>query len=90
VFIALRDQPVFGAELQVWVAEIEKAFNDRLLGVDASIAHLWGRITSDRTRPPIDCLIAATALHHGLTLVTRNTRDFADTGVLLLNPWELN
>ena len=49
----------------------------------AAAARLRGRVL-----PPADGLIAATALHHDLTLWTRNTRDFADTGVRLFNPWE--
>jgi predicted nucleic acid-binding protein len=76
------------AELETWVDEIEATYESRILQVDLAIATRWGKLWSGRSRPVIDTLIAATALHHGPTLVTRNTRDVADTGVLLLNPWE--
>lgn len=61
---------------------------DRVVPVDAPIAEAWGRMSADRPRPIVDTLLAATALVHDMTLVTRNLRDFADTGVTLLNPWE--
>ncbi len=52
------------------------------------IARLWGELSSGRSLPVIDTLIAATAIVHGLTLVTRNTRDVAATGAPLLDPWQ--
>lgn len=70
-----------------WLNHMESDFAERILVVDRDVAHLWGGLSSQRTRPVVDTLIAATALHHGLTLVTRNTRDVEDTGVLLFNPW---
>ena len=81
------------AELDAWLTEqLPARFGSRLLIVDATTADHWGRITATRDavgRPTgaIDALIAAPALQHQLTLVTRNTADFDSTGVRLFNPW---
>ena len=57
--------------------------------VDAGVANEWGRLMARRgSLPAIDGLIAATALHHRLAVVTRNVSDFAASGVDLLNPWK--
>ena len=65
-------------------------FVGRLLDVDAATADRWGRLMAEAGRPlpAIDALLAATALQHDLTLVTRNTKDFAGLAVRLINPWE--
>jgi toxin FitB len=65
-------------------------FDDRVLPIDAPVADRWGRLTSRsrRTLPAIDALLAATALHHRLAIVTRNVTDFAGTDVPLINPWD--
>lgn len=68
-------------------------FEHRLLSVDAAIMRRWGKIMGDleskgRIPPVIDSLMAATALEHGLTIVTRNEDDFAATGVNVLNLWQ--
>ena len=64
-------------------------FEDRILPVDQHIADEWGRLLSklERTVPAIDSLIAATALNHRLTVVTRNVQDFDLPGMDVLNPW---
>jgi toxin FitB len=67
---------------------IETTFADRILPVDTPVTRLWGELSAGRTLPVIDTLIAATAITRGLTLVTRNTRDVAATGVPLLDPWQ--
>ena len=74
--------------LGAWVDGIETTFADRILPVDIPVARLWGELSARRTLPVIDTLIAATAITRGLTLVTRNTRDVAETGVPLLDPWQ--
>lgn len=74
--------------LAAWVDEIESTFADRVLPVDAAAARLWGELSAGRTMPVVDTLIAVTAIARGLTLVTRNTRDVAATGVTMLNPWD--
>jgi len=69
-------------------------FDSNLLPVTKAIADRWGRLTIEsKTRgiaiTTADGLIAATALEHGLAIVTRNVKDFADTGTLIVNPWVL-
>ena len=64
-------------------------FEDRVLAVDAAVADEWGRMVARMTQSPsaIDGLIAATAIKHRLTVVTRNVLDFQPTGVDVINPW---
>jgi predicted nucleic acid-binding protein len=71
-----------------WVDGLEYSFADRILGIDAATARLWGDWASERPRPVVDTLLAATAVLHGLTLVTRNVRDVRGIPVKLLNPWK--
>lgn len=59
----------------------------RIHPIDERVAQTWGRLSALRTLPVADSLIAATALVHGLTVITRNTRDFDGLGVPVLNPW---
>ena len=82
-----RTDAVAAAHLSAWVDGIETTFADRVLPLDAAAARLWGELSASRTLPVIDTLIAATAITHGLTLVTRNTHDVAGTGVPLVDPW---
>lgn len=79
--------------VEAWLSGLQTTYADRILPVDTRVAASWGRLSGHlrRTgtpRPPIDSLLAATALCHGLRLATRNIRDFDGTGVLLINPWE--
>lgn len=70
--------------------ELPAYFEERILSIDTKIADLWGRLQSKNkgyTLPAIDGLIAATARVHGLKLVTRNTKDFSNVSVELVNPW---
>ncbi len=83
----MRVDPVAAGQIGVWVDGIKASFADRVLPVDAAIARTWGELSSCRSLPVVDTLIAATALRHGLTLVTRNVRDVEATGVRLLDPW---
>ncbi len=73
--------------LAAWLEAIETDFADRILPLDPPIARLWGELSAQRTLPVVDTLIAATALHHRLTLVTRNVRDVVATGASLLDPF---
>ena len=83
----LRDPPKAMA-LERWLSEVAAAFEGRLLGVDGRVADQWGRMCAIRSIPVIDGLLAATALVHGLTLVTRNERDVVGLGASVLNPFE--
>ena len=85
--------PDAGRRLQLldWLeTELPAFFSGRVLAVDTAVADRWGQMLAQAGRPvpAIDSLLAATALHHGLVLVTRNVRDMADLGVQLLNPWD--
>ena len=75
------------AELDQWLAGIGQFYEDRLLYVDGDVSESWGRLQAGRRAPVVDALIAATARVHDLTVVTRNTRDFAKLDVRLLNPF---
>jgi predicted nucleic acid-binding protein len=73
--------------LERWLRELAAAHADRILPVDAPVAEQWGRLTAMRKASVIDTLMAATALVHGLVLVTRNVKDVRWTGVACLNPF---
>lgn len=79
--------------LRLWLdTSLVNLFAERLLPVSIQVADRWGRLRLEvrRTIPAIDSLIAATALHHDLRLVTRNERDFAKfPGLVVVNPWRL-
>jgi predicted nucleic acid-binding protein len=73
-----------------WLAvELPAYFGGRILPIDARVADRWGRLVAQAGRavPAIDSLLAATALTHGLTLVTRNVRDFQHPGLDVIDPW---
>ncbi|PAT41978.1 type II toxin-antitoxin system VapC family toxin [Vandammella animalimorsus] len=81
----------FRQTLTDWLeVDLPKYFLGRVLGVDAQIADRWGRLqaSAGRTLPVVDAMLAATALQHDLTLVTRNVKDFEGLGVQLVNPWQ--
>lgn len=82
-----REDPIAARSLAVWVDGLELGFSDRILGVDATAARLWGDWSGERPRPVVDTLLAATAVQHELIFVTRNTRDVRGLLVELLNPW---
>ncbi len=79
--------------LETWLDSVlALRFSGRILPIDQTIADRWGRIAAEASvskapLPVIDALLAATALHHDLTFVTRNTKDVARTRVPLFNPW---
>lgn len=88
VMLAERRDSRQGAILRSWLTnQILTAFADRILAVDIAVARRSATLYVPDPRPIRDGLIAATALVHGLTIVTRNTADFDPTGVRTLNPW---
>ena len=77
-----------GLMLRGWLDDhVLPTFSGRILPVDTAVARRCARLHTPDPRAERDALIAATALVHGMTVVTRNTADFEATGVLLLNPW---
>jgi hypothetical protein len=82
-----RSDPATAKVLAAWVEGLEFGFADRILNIDAATARRWGGWSGDRPRPVIDTLLAATAVEHGLTFVTRNTRDVEGIPVKTHNPW---
>lgn len=77
-----------GAVLRAWMDQrVLPAFDDRVIPVDMAVAQRCAKLHVPDPRSDRDALIAATALVHGLTVVTRNVDDFAATGVKLINPW---
>jgi predicted nucleic acid-binding protein len=83
-----RKDEVAARHLDGWLQGLLGSFESRILPVDARVAELWGRLNVPDPRPTIDTLLAATALVHGLTLVTRNVSDVVGTGVKVLNPFD--
>ena len=79
--------PDKAAALERWLRQVEAAFDGRVLGIDNAVSDQWGRMSAIRPIPVIDGLLAATAVTHGLTLVTRNDRDVAGLGAIVLNPF---
>lgn len=88
--IRYRGDALQARRLERWLQSILTDFAANILDVDADIAQLWGRLCAPRAENALDKLIAATALIHGLTVVTRNSRHFNTTGVPLLNPFSDN
>ena len=86
LLLGARD-PARSARLIEWINDLQRQFDERILTVDLPVASRWATIPAQRTLPVIDSLLAATALEHGLTVATRTTADFADTGVETLNPF---
>lgn len=81
------------SDLQNWFNQIEKNYSTRILSIDTETASIWGEITANAQKDGFilgtaDGLIAATAIRHGLHLMTRNIKDFDFTKVLTVNPWE--
>lgn len=89
VLLVERRDPTQGAILRSWLnTHVMPAFSERILPVDTAVAQCCARLHVPDPRSDRDALIAATALVHGMTVVTRNINDFVATKVELLNPWE--
>lgn len=74
-------------KLEKWLDQVVTDYADRILSFDEACAQVWGRLMSPRNEYPVDKQIAAIALIHDLTVVTRNVDDFRGTGVGLNNPF---
>ena len=84
-----RKDPAQGVVFRAWIdGQVLTRFEGRILPVDIGVAQRCARLHIPDPRSERDALIAATALVHGLTMVTRNPAHFASAGVALLNPWE--
>ena len=82
-----KKDAIGAAAIAQWVGTLESDYLDYTLPINTDIAKLWGIWSAQRSRPIIDTLLAATAIVHGLTLVTRNISDVHNLPVLVLNPW---
>lgn len=83
-----RRDPTAAAHLTRWVDKLVQRYAPRILAIDLRVAEIWADLGVPDPLPLFDGLLAATALAHDLTLVTRNLEDVARTGVPLLNPFE--
>ena len=79
--------PAFAQALADWLDKVLAWYGDRVLAVDTGTARRWGQLSGVLGHANADLLIAATALEHGLAVVTRNTRHFEPTGVEFINPF---
>ncbi|MBK8286054.1 MAG: type II toxin-antitoxin system VapC family toxin [Ahniella sp.] len=91
ILLAERKDPAQGSVFRTWFNDqVLPAFANRILSVDVTIALRSAALHAVAPRPVRDALIAATASVHGMTVVTRNISDFAQSGVVVLNPWDTN
>ena len=81
-----RHDPAFARVLSAWLDDILVLYGGRVLAIDLPTARRWGRLSGAIGHEGIDLLIAATALEHGLSVVTRNVRHFEPTGVEVIDP----
>lgn len=80
--------PDFARELAAWLDVVLRAYGERILPVTVGIARRWGKLSARIGNKGLDPAIAATALEHGLTVVTRNVSDFTSTGAATFDPFE--
>jgi toxin FitB len=79
--------PMFATRLERWLQGIVHDYQSHILAITLEVAELWGSLALTQTVSEPDGLIAATALFHNLTLISRNENDFKATGVKIVNPW---
>jgi Predicted nucleic acid-binding protein, contains PIN domain len=92
--ISFRPDAARRAHLEAWLRALADRFSPRILPIDLAVADRWGHLAGTckmkgLTLPVLDGLLAATALHYDLTLVTRNVKNVQGTGVDTLDPWNL-
>ncbi|MCL1916437.1 MAG: type II toxin-antitoxin system VapC family toxin [Desulfovibrionaceae bacterium] len=78
----------FARRLKQWLEKLLLLYGQRVLLVDIHIAKRWGELSVQAHNAGVDILLAATAMEHNLTIVTRNERHFSRTGVGIINPWK--
>jgi len=79
--------PAFAAALAAWLDRVLSLYGERILAFDLQTARRWGLLSAALGNDSADLMIAATALQHGLTVVTRNVKDFEPAGVAVLDPF---
>lgn len=84
-----RTDPRFASALRQWLEQLRHDYADRILPITDRVALEWGRLAGERPRGMADGLIAASGVVYGKTIVTRNTADFADAPVPIINPWHV-
>lgn len=85
--LSRKSDAATATRLERWLSEVAGAFGSRALPVTAEVANRWALLGLQQPLPVVDGLLSATALVHGLTIVTRNTKDFSRAGVPVLNPF---
>ena len=81
-----RSNPDFAQSLALWLDSVIKLYGEHILGVNLATARRWGQLSARIGNDSVDLLVAATALEHGLSVVTRNVRHFRPTGVGVVDP----
>ena len=89
IAVKARTDPSRPAALMRWLDELRFVYSGRILTVDDAVVIGWGRLMAQRCRPGANSLIAATERAFNKVVVTRNVADFADTGVDVVDPWEV-
>ena len=83
-----RGDAAQAASLEAWIATVLNDFSLNVISIDEDVAQMWGRLRVPHPENELDKLIAATAMIHDLTVVTRNVKDFAGTSVRMVNPFD--
>jgi predicted nucleic acid-binding protein len=83
-----KKSPADCIPFEIWLQKLQSDYANCTIAITAEIAGRWGELSALRPLPVIDSLLAATALEHGLTLATRNTKDFDGLGISIVNPFQ--
>ena len=85
--LARKSDPKFADKIETWLTAMTSTFADRILPINTAVARAWGSLQATIGHGGEDIMIAATALDRGMTIITRNIRDFAPLGVKIENPF---
>ena len=83
-----KKSPADCTPFEIWLQKLQSDYTNCTIAITTEIAERWGELSALRPLPVIDSLLAATALEHGLTLATRNTKDFDGLGIAIVNPFQ--